>query len=41
MGPKVEAACRMVEETGGRAAIGSLAEASELLAGGAGTQVMG
>lgn len=39
MGPKVEAACRMVEETGGRAAIGSLAELGGLLEGSAGTQV--
>jgi carbamate kinase len=40
MGPKVEAACRMVEETGGRAAIGSLNELSGLLEGSSGTQVI-
>jgi carbamate kinase len=40
MGPKVEAACRMVEETGGRAAIGSLEDLPELLDGTAGTQVI-
>jgi len=39
MGPKVEAVCRFVERTGGRAAIGSLGELSELTAGSAGTQV--
>ena len=39
MGPKVEAACRFVETTGGRAAIGSLAQVSEMLDGSAGTQV--
>jgi carbamate kinase len=39
MGPKVEAACRFVETTGGRAVIGSLAQVSEMLDGGAGTQV--
>jgi carbamate kinase len=39
MGPKVEAACRMVEETGGRAAIGALGDLEGLLAGSAGTQV--
>ena len=41
MGPKVEAACRFVSRTGGRAAIGSLAELEELVAGTAGTQVGG
>jgi carbamate kinase len=40
MGPKVEAACRMVEETGGRAAIGSLNELPGLLEGSSGTQVI-
>jgi carbamate kinase len=39
MGPKVEAACRMVEETGGRAAIGALNDLKGLLDGTAGTQV--
>jgi carbamate kinase len=39
MGPKVEAACRFVEATGRRAAIGSLKDAVEIVAGGAGTQV--
>jgi carbamate kinase len=39
MGPKVEAACRFVEATGGRAAIGSLQALPELLSGTAGTQV--
>lgn len=39
MGPKVEAACRMVEETGGRAAIGSLEDLPGLLDGSTGTQV--
>lgn len=39
MGPKVEAACRFTETTGGTAAIGSLSQASEILAGTAGTRV--
>jgi carbamate kinase len=39
MGPKVEAACRFVERTGGAAAIGSLDDVEDLLAGRAGTQV--
>lgn len=39
MGPKVEAACRFVEDTGRRAAIGSLEQVSEMLDGSAGTQV--
>jgi carbamate kinase len=39
MGPKVEAACRFVERTGGRAAIGALEDAAEVLAGTGGTQV--
>jgi carbamate kinase len=37
MGPKVEAACKFVEETGGRAAIGSLADLEMIIAGKAGT----
>jgi carbamate kinase len=40
MGPKVEAACRFVEATGKRAAIGSLEEASRIVAGRAGTLVV-
>jgi carbamate kinase len=39
MGPKVESAARFVEHTGKRAAIGSLAEIVDIVAGGAGTQV--
>jgi carbamate kinase len=39
MGPKVEACCRYVEATGGRAAIGALDRLQELLAGTAGTQI--
>ncbi|MGL6280228.1 MAG: carbamate kinase [Gaiella sp.] len=39
MGPKVDAACRFVERTGGRAVIGALADAVGLVAGDAGTQV--
>jgi carbamate kinase len=39
MGPKVEAACRFVERTGGRAAIGALEDAEAILAGRAGTQI--
>jgi carbamate kinase len=39
MGPKVEAACRFVEGTGGAAAIGSLDQVQDLLDGRAGTQV--
>lgn len=39
MGPKVEAACRFVEATGGTAAIGALEDAEALLRGTAGTQV--
>ena len=37
MGPKVEAACRFVEITGGMAAIGRLADVEQILAGTAGT----
>lgn len=39
MGPKVEAACRFAEETGGRAIIAALGEAAAALAGEAGTSV--
>ena len=39
MGPKVEAACRFAEETGGLAAIGSLADAAAILRGECGTRV--
>ncbi|HEX5132431.1 MAG TPA: carbamate kinase [Candidatus Krumholzibacteria bacterium] len=39
MGPKVEAACAFVEETGKRAAIGSLEEIEQIVAGTAGTLV--
>ncbi|CAL9449728.1 Carbamate kinase 1 [Streptomyces sp. enrichment culture] len=39
MGPKVEAACRFVELTGGMAAIGSLDDARAILDGAAGTVV--
>jgi carbamate kinase len=39
MGPKVEAACRFVEATGGTAAIGALEDAARILAGEAGTIV--
>jgi len=40
MGPKVDAACRFVEATGGRAAIGSLDHIQEIVDGTAGTQVL-
>jgi carbamate kinase len=40
MGPKVEAACRFVEQTGCRAAIGSLGCITEVVSGDAGTQVL-
>jgi carbamate kinase len=40
MGPKVEAAARFAQETGNRAAIGSLAEAAAVLAGRSGTTVV-
>jgi len=40
MGPKVEAACRFVEATGGRAAIGALTAIREIVGGSAGTQVV-
>lgn len=39
MAPKVEAACRFVERTGGRAVIGALEDAERMLDGEAGTQV--
>jgi carbamate kinase len=39
MGPKVDAVCRFVELTGGMAAIGSLDDATEILAGRRGTIV--
>ena len=41
MGPKVEAACRFAERTGGIAGIGALADAAEIIAGDAGTIVAG
>jgi carbamate kinase len=40
IGPKVEAACRFVERTGGTAAIGSLDQAAAVARGDAGTQVV-
>jgi carbamate kinase len=40
MGPKVAAACRFVERTGGKAVIGALAEATRLLEGNAGTTIL-
>jgi carbamate kinase len=40
MGPKVEAACRFVEATGGAAGIGSLDDAAAIVAGHAGTLVV-
>jgi carbamate kinase len=39
MAPKVEAACRFVEATGRRAAVGAPADAEQILRGDAGTQV--
>ena len=39
MGPKVEAACRFAIATGKRAAIGSLADLSRIIAGQAGTTI--
>ena len=39
MAPKVEAVCRFVERTGGEAAIGSLAELTDVVAGRSGTHV--
>ncbi len=40
MGPKVEAAARFAWKTGGRAAIGSLADIADIVAGNAGTNVV-
>jgi carbamate kinase len=40
MAPKVEAACRFVTRTGGRAAIGALGDGPAILAGTAGTQIV-
>jgi carbamate kinase len=40
MAPKVEAACRFVERTGGEAVIGSLTELAEVAAGRCGTRVL-
>jgi len=40
MGPKVEAACAFVRETGGRAAIGSLTDLGQMVAGEAGTVIV-
>ncbi len=39
MGPKVEAACRFVETTGGRAGIGALDQAAAIVRGEAGTTI--
>ena len=39
MGPKVRAACRFAERTGGLAAIGSLTEAAGILEGHSGTRI--
>jgi carbamate kinase len=39
MGPKIDAACRFAERTGGLAAIGALSEATAILAGRSGTRV--
>ena len=39
MGPKVEAACTFVEETGGWAAIGALEDAEAILEGSSGTRI--
>jgi carbamate kinase len=40
MGPKVDAAARFVEATGGRAAIGALEDIAGIIEGHAGTQVV-
>lgn len=40
IGPKVDAACRFVEATGRRAAIGELTKAVEIVRGEAGTQIL-
>jgi carbamate kinase len=39
MGPKVAAACAFAQQTGGRAVIGSIADAALLVSGSAGTVV--
>jgi carbamate kinase len=39
MGPKVEAACRFVDETGQIAAIGAMRDAAAVVRGDAGTEV--
>ena len=39
MGPKVKAACKFAEETGGRAVIGSITDTQALIGGEAGTTV--
>jgi carbamate kinase len=39
MGPKVDAACRFVERTGGRACIGAIEDAERILRGTAGTSI--
>ena len=41
MGPKVAAACRFVENGGGRAAIGALADIERIVQGSAGTNIVG
>jgi carbamate kinase len=40
MGPKVDAACRFVERTGGEAVIGALADVDALVSGAAGTLIV-
>ncbi|HYF74252.1 MAG TPA: carbamate kinase [Nocardioides sp.] len=40
MGPKVEAVCRFVEQTGRTAAIGSLSDIADIVAGHAGTRIV-
>jgi carbamate kinase len=40
MGPKIDAAARFVERSGGRAAIGALADIQQIVEGSAGTQVV-
>ena len=39
MAPKIEAACRFVDRTGGTAGIGALADAAAILAGAKGTRI--
>jgi len=39
MGPKVEAACRFAERTGGLAGIGALADAAAIMRGERGTRI--